>query len=405
MSQLSNNIYNYIKENSGMETLKTVRKYEKTLKKLARYRNHLTFAIRCKSFHIQPKGLRLKCALRTPKTRSIVETAERKLLHEHIHGIVQTIRTLKNDSRGYEERLCTILSVDIFRTLKEKMDLRERSEYEKVKLRQKNKFSRLAGFGAEDIREEGADSEDAPNTEDALNSEDAPTEDAPTEDAPIESASSEDAPTVTPEDRSGGMLDEVDLESVGHDEPPIPDPESASTAAQPPQPDVPLADGGVGGSRNLDGALREDGGLPSAGLDDLRTLVSETATTTAPVSQLSEADQSAPDNTGGYGRFKEKWVVNLSGEVLSDAERSVLSKGLNFVPTPKYINNVEFITEVEKLVSNSSMTQDEANKVRFEVTKALQSFKPSDDNLTAEERRALHHFFTVYQKFISQMFR
>ena len=102
MSQLSNNIYNYIKENSGMETLKTVRKYEKTLKKLARYRNHLTFAIRCKSFHIQPKGLRLKCALRTPKTRSIVETAERKLLHEHIHGIVQTIRTLKNDSRGYQ---------------------------------------------------------------------------------------------------------------------------------------------------------------------------------------------------------------------------------------------------------------------------------------------------------------
>ena len=152
---------------------------------------------------------------------------------------------------------------------------------------------------------------------------------------------------------------------------------------------MPLADGGVGGSRNLDGALREDGGLPSAGLDDLRTLVSETATTTASVSQLSEADQSAPDNTGGYGRFKEKWVVNLSGEVLSDAERSVLSKGLTFVPTPKYINNVEFITEVEKLVSNSSMTQDEANKVRFEVTKALQSFKPSDDNLTAEERRAL----------------
>ena len=35
------------------------------------------------------------------------------------------------------------------------------------------------------------------------------------------------------------------------------------------------------------------------------------------------------------------------------------------------------------------MTQDEADRVRFEVTKALQSFKKSDDNLTAEERRAL----------------
>ena len=36
------------------------------------------------------------------------------------------------------------------------------------------------------------------------------------------------------------------------------------------------------------------------------------------------------------------------------------------------------------------MSQDDINKVRFEVTKAIQSFKPDSDNLTAEERRALH---------------
>ena len=35
------------------------------------------------------------------------------------------------------------------------------------------------------------------------------------------------------------------------------------------------------------------------------------------------------------------------------------------------------------------MSQDEANKVHFEVTKVLQTFKPSDGNLTAEERRTL----------------
>ena len=79
----------------------------------------------------------------------------------------------------------------------------------------------------------------------------------------------------------------------------------------------------------------------------------------------------------------------MSGNALSDAECRVLRKGLNFVPTPKHVNNVEFITEVEKLITNSRMSQGEANKVRFEVTKALQSFRPSDDNLTAEERRAL----------------
>ena len=61
---------------------------------------------------------------------------------------------------------------------------------------------------------------------------------------------------------------------------------------------------------------------------------------------------------------------------------------VNDVDTPKRVNNVEFITEVEKLIT-IRMSQGEANQVRFEVTKALQPFKPSDDNLTAEERRAL----------------
>ena len=69
----------------------------------------------------------------------------------------------------------------------------------------------------------------------------------------------------------------------------------------------------------------------------------------------------------------------------------MLGKGLNFVPTPKSVNNVDFITEIERLVSGSKMTTDEANKIRFEVTKALQSFKQGNDNLTIEERRALRN--------------
>ena len=36
------------------------------------------------------------------------------------------------------------------------------------------------------------------------------------------------------------------------------------------------------------------------------------------------------------------------------------------------------------------MSQDEATKVRFEVTKALKTFKPDSDNLTSEERCALN---------------
>ena len=89
-------------------------------------------------------------------------------------------------------------------------------------------------------------------------------------------------------------------------------------------------------------------------------------------------------------QIRDKWVVNLSEELLTEAENSVLRNGLNIFPTPKSVNSVDFITEVEKLISKSSMSVDEINKIRFEVTKALQSFRPDRDNLTVEERRALH---------------
>ena len=95
------------------------------------------------------------------------------------------------------------------------------------------------------------------------------------------------------------------------------------------------------------------------------------------------------DHSGGLEQMKDKWVINLTDEPLSDAEKKVLSKGLNFVPTPKTVNNVEFITEVEKMLSKSDLTQDDVNKVRFEVTKALQSFRPDSDNLTAERATRL----------------
>ena len=323
-----------------METLKTVRKLEKTLKKLARYKNHLTFAIRCKSSHIQPKGLRLKCGLKSPKTKRIVETAERKLLHEHIHGIVRTIENLKNEIIYYEERLGEELSEEIFQNLKKRMDDREHAEYERVKARQKGKFSRLAGFSTNHIREDDGHADQGAS----------PTEDVPDATASgqtertRDSVATEEGPFLrtTPADTTAGQGDGA------HDDPP-----------------------------------RLEGRPPSASHLSLPDPAIE------PTTQSADAGQPTLTGTGDCDRLQEKWVVNLSGRALSDAEVSVLNKGLNFVPTPKHVNDVEFITEVEKLVAGSNMTQDEANRVRFEVTKALQSFKPGKDNLTAEERRAL----------------
>ena len=121
-SQLNNNMYNYIKQTYGFETLKTVRKLEKVMKKLARFRNHLTYAIRFKTFNIQPKGLRIKCGLNTPNTKKIVEQAERKLLHEHTHSVVRTIRNLNDEKRLKEDELRNVLDDDVFKSLESKLN-------------------------------------------------------------------------------------------------------------------------------------------------------------------------------------------------------------------------------------------------------------------------------------------
>ena len=44
--------------------------------------------------------------------------------------------------------------------------------------------------------------------------------------------------------------------------------------------------------------------------------------------------------------------------------------------------------QVEKLISGSNMRQDEADRIRFEVTKVLQSYKPTADNITAGQAGA-----------------
>ena len=339
MSQLNNNIYNYIKENNGLETLKTVRKLEKTVKKLARFRNHLTFAMRCKTSHVQPKGLRLKGAMKTQKTKNIVATAERKLLQEHIHDVVKTIRTIKNEMRRYQERLSGILSDEVYRRLEEMLVSREHGEFEKVKTRQKNKFLRLVGVNTYAVQGDNVNAD--------------------------QDGTSTDDPSVVASGATGPAEETVG--SVSQMEEPVPDTTSADRTA------------------DRSGGMQE---RPEGRRNSPTSQHGLTVPANGPVPP-SHAEETTPDGTGGLDSVKDKWVVNLSGKPLSDAELGVLRKGLNFVPAPKHVDNVEFITEVEKMLAGTNMPPDEANRVRFEVTKALQGFKPRDDNLTKEERRAL----------------
>ena len=84
---------------------------------------------------------------------------------------------------------------------------------------------------------------------------------------------------------------------------------------------------------------------------------------------------------------KANWVVNLSSRSLSDAERALLKKGLNFAVTPANTPATEIIAMVEAAVRQ--LDAEQADTVRGAVNGILQQAEPPEPNITKEMRDAL----------------
>ena len=84
---------------------------------------------------------------------------------------------------------------------------------------------------------------------------------------------------------------------------------------------------------------------------------------------------------------KANWVVNLSSRSLSDAEKALLKKGLNFAVTPANIPATEIIAKVEAAVRQ--LDTEQADTVRRALNGILQQAEPPEPNITKEMRDAL----------------
>ena len=81
------------------------------------------------------------------------------------------------------------------------------------------------------------------------------------------------------------------------------------------------------------------------------------------------------------------WVINLSSRTLSDAETTLLKKGLNFAVTLTNIRTTEIIAKVETTIR--PLDTEQADTVRRTVNNVLQKAVPPKPNITAEMRNAL----------------
>ena len=57
------------------------------------------------------------------------------------------------------------------------------------------------------------------------------------------------------------------------------------------------------------------------------------------------------DKQTGNNNLENKWVINLSKVELTQAQKSVLSKGPNYAVAPNSIPNMDYITAIETVCS------------------------------------------------------
>ena len=102
-------IHQYIRQEYGQENVKIFRKLESTEKKMANFKNHRRFSLRCLDNNIIPVSLKLRSNIKTPKAIQIIRKTERTLLNERIRMINNTIELLNHVKDTCVEELSKVL--------------------------------------------------------------------------------------------------------------------------------------------------------------------------------------------------------------------------------------------------------------------------------------------------------
>ena len=87
------------------------------------------------------------------------------------------------------------------------------------------------------------------------------------------------------------------------------------------------------------------------------------------------------------GSANSKWVINLSKDSLTQAQRSVLAKGPNFSLAPINIPSIEYTTAVESMCTK--LKEEDAMELRADGNALLRRAKAPKSNITREERKGL----------------
>ena len=116
------------------------RQWEKVVRKLAAFKNHLHFALHCKHHGVFPKSLSLKCSVKEKNANNIIRKAQKGLLNERItwiYGQLQYYERLRTDA---DEYMFASLPGDVYTEVGTWMEVTRKRTYDEFRERQKAKF-------------------------------------------------------------------------------------------------------------------------------------------------------------------------------------------------------------------------------------------------------------------------
>ena len=96
------NFHEQLRYKYGLDTRKSVRKYEKTLQKQSRWEGHHIFSMRCRDEGVIPTSLRVKPLVRSSEGYRIARRASKSFLSERIRQtyIQERLRSEGEKRRG-----------------------------------------------------------------------------------------------------------------------------------------------------------------------------------------------------------------------------------------------------------------------------------------------------------------
>ena len=162
------NLFRYLKNKYGEEYVTLLINWEFTVKKMADYRKHRRFTLRCIKASLTPVSCKLRNPLKTNKSYSIIHKAEKQLLYERIRNINSILDMYQHNRCKQYSFLKNMINENEINTCLHLINRLKEHRHDKIKARQIDKFECLYfkqyGYGYNHNFSRGSENLDNINT-------------------------------------------------------------------------------------------------------------------------------------------------------------------------------------------------------------------------------------------------